>query len=48
MFSLCLVQLGFMLKEGAVSSWCCSDAKDLVKMLKDSVVGVDDMNPSYH
>lgn len=42
MFSLCLLQLGFMLKEGAVSSWCCSDTKDLVKMLKDSVVGVHD------
>lgn len=42
MFCLCLVQLGFMLKEGAVSTWCCSDAKDLVKMLKDSVVEVED------
>lgn len=42
MFCLCLVQLGFMLKEGAVSIWCCSDAKDLVKMLKDGVVEVED------
>lgn len=42
MFCLCLVQLGFMLKERAVSSWCCSDSKDLVKMLKDNVVGMED------
>lgn len=42
MFCLCLVQLGFMLKEGAVSSWSCSDSKDLVKMLKDNVVGMED------
>ncbi|KAF2980557.1 hypothetical protein EK904_006371 [Melospiza melodia maxima] len=37
-----IVVYSFMLKEGAVSSWCCSDVKDLVKMLKDNVVGVDD------
>lgn len=42
MFYLCSVQLGLMLKEGAVSSWCCLDAKDLVKMLKASDVGVED------
>lgn len=42
MFCLCLVQLGFMLKGGAVSSWCRLDAKDLVKMLKDNVVGMED------
>lgn len=43
-----MVQLGFMLQEGVVSSWCFSDAKDLVKMLKDGVVGVEDWMVGTH